>query len=130
MIHVDAKRPQPHVIPSTAPYWAAAAEDRLELPRRGGTAWEPYPRPGTGADYDWAETSTTGTVYTFSIMQFSPYDDLPAPFVVGLVQLDDGPRVMTNIVEIEPNEVTIGMKVEFTFIDLGDNRLPVFRPAT
>jgi uncharacterized protein len=124
------KRPRPIVTSASAPYWEAAKQGRLELPRRSDGTWEPYPRPGVHDDYEWAETSTRGSVFTFAVAQFSPYEDLPAPYVVGLVQLDDGPRIMTNIVDAEPSEVTIGMPVELTFIELDDFRLPVFKPAS
>jgi hypothetical protein len=122
-------RPRPVVIPSTEPYWNATAEDRLDLPKYDGV-WEPYPRPGARGEADWQTTSRTGTVHTFSVSRFSPYQDLEAPYVVALVDLDEGPRIYTNLVHVEPEDVSIGMKVELTFLDLDDRKLPVFRPAS
>ena len=121
-------RPRPVVIPSTEPYWNASDEGRLDLPVNGGS-WEPYPRPGARGDVEWRTASPTGVVHTFSISRFSPYTDLEAPYVVALVDLDEGPRIYTNLVDVEPAEVVIGMRVEVTFLELDDRMLPVFRPA-
>lgn len=129
-MNADSKRPRPVVIPATAPHWEASAAGRLDLPRSADGSWEPYPRPGTGVEYEWATASERGTVHTFSVVHISPYADVATPFVVALVQLDDGPRVTTNIVDADPTSVTIGMRVELTFAELDDHRLPVFRPAS
>jgi len=75
----------------------------------------------------------TGTVYTFSVVH---RNDLPPfnerlPYVAAIVELDEGPRMMTNIVDCDVDEVSVGMAVEVDFRAIDDTvTIPVFRPAT
>jgi uncharacterized OB-fold protein len=51
------------------------------------------------------------------------------PYVIAVVELAEGPKLTTNIVEIDPDDVTIGLAVEAAFEDVGDVTLVNFRPA-
>jgi len=85
----------------------------------------------------WTETlsvfdaSGRGTVYSFTIIRKVANDYKAAtPFVVAYVELSEGPRVMTNIVDCDPESVTVGMPVEMVFHDTGEgNALYRFRPV-
>lgn len=78
----------------------------------------------------WTTTTGQGSVHTFTIAHRPPHpifaDQLP--LVVAVVELDDGPRLTTNIVECDTADVEIGMPVEVTFLHVDDVMLPVFRP--
>jgi uncharacterized protein len=105
----------------TAPFWDACAEGRLVLPRCdscGEHIW--YPRlfcPFCGStSVTYVEVSGRGTVYTFSVMRRGDgaYRD-HAPYVLAYVQLDEGPTMLTNIVDVDPELVHIGQRVRVTF---------------
>ena len=128
--------PAPTITLETKPFWEAATEGRLVLPRCDACTtiiW--YPRafcPACGnASVSWIEAAGTGTVYSFTIVRKGqgPYRDAGA-YVVAYVELDEGPRMMTNVVDCDPDAVAIGMRVEVTF-DATDKgtALPRFRPV-
>jgi uncharacterized OB-fold protein len=121
----------------TRTWWDAAAEDRL-LIMRCSTCGEAhfYPRPFCplcGADkVEWEQASGEATLYTWSVVY---QNDLPpfnerVPYVAAVVDLAEGPRMMTNIVECDGGELQVGMALRLEFTDIGDGfRVPVFRPA-
>ena len=129
--------PAPIVNPETKPFWDATAEGKLLLPRCddcGTVIW--YPKllcPSChGTNVSWFEASGRGTVYTYTISHRAPgaYRDA-VPYVIAYVELDEGPRVMTNIVDCEPDSVSVGQRVEVVFHDTGEgNALYRFRPAS
>jgi uncharacterized OB-fold protein len=117
----------------TAPFWEATAEGRLVLSRClrcHATIW--YPRavcPECGSlDTEWYEASGRGTVYSFTVNRQRSY--FAEPYVVAYVELDEGPRIMTNIVDVDPEDVAIGQPVRVVFGRAGDGPvLPRFAPA-
>jgi uncharacterized OB-fold protein len=127
--------PKPMPSPETAEFWAATAEGRLLLKRCnacGVVIW--YPRaicPDCHAgDTSWFEASGQGEVYSFTVSRRGegPYREA-APYVLAYVQLDEGPRMMTNIVDCDVDTVAIGQRVTVTWHDTGEgNALPRFRP--
>jgi hypothetical protein len=73
-----------------------------------------------------------GTVYSFTVNHRAPHPGFigMTPFVTAIVALAEGPRMMTNIVDCDPETVAINMPVEVTFDDVtGDVTLPMFRPV-
>ena len=129
--------PSPVVTPETEEFWAATAEGRLLLRRCddcGTVIW--YPRahcPGCGSQRtSWSDASGNGTVYAFTVVHRSVVDGFreAVPYVVAYVELEEGPRVMTNIVDCDPGSVEVGMPVTVVFHDTGKgNALFRFRPA-
>lgn len=128
--------PGPTVTPETAPFWEAAAQGVLRLPRCRACAaviWYPRPQcPRCGSsDVEWFAASGRGTVYSFTITRRAggPYGDA-APYVLAYVELDEGPRMMTNVVGCPPESVYVGQVVVAEFHDSGDGAALVrFRPA-
>ena len=128
--------PAPRVTSETKPFWDGTAEGRLLLPRCLSCAtviW--YPRtfcPSCHADgVEWIDASGRGVVYSFSITRKGDGDFRDAaPFVLAYVELDEGPRMLTNIVDCDPETVTIGQSVEVVFhpTERG-TALPRFRPT-
>lgn len=131
----------PTIQDDAAPFWAATAEHRLVLPRCNDCdtfIW--YPRgfcPACSSfDIDWVEVPGTGTVYSFSIPRRGQgaYKDA-APYVVAYVELDvpgeqPGPRIVTNIVGCEPDDVAVDLRVEATFDDTASGHAMVrFQPS-
>lgn len=127
----------PTVTPEAEEFWAATAEGRLLLRRCddcGTVIW--YPRahcPACGSQRtSWSEASGKGAVYTFTVVyrcDVEAFRDC-VPYVVAYVELEEGPRVMTNIVDCEPELVAVGMSVNVVFHDTGNgNAVFRFRPA-
>lgn len=130
-------RPLPEVTPESEPYWAAAAEGRLLLRECEDCGLvHYYPRAlcpdCLGENVDWVEASGEGTVYTYSVaQQMSGWPEADLPLVVAYVELEEGPRMMTNLVDCDPEAVSVGDPVEVTFVetDREDVAIPVFRPV-
>jgi uncharacterized OB-fold protein len=126
--------PAPDVAPELAEFWAATAGGRLLIPRCtecGQAFW--YPRPICPNCHStaiaWEQASGHGVIYTFSIVRrgLGVYAD--APYVLAYVDLAEGPRVMTNIVDCDVESVEIGQPVELIFHRTADGTaLPRFRP--
>jgi uncharacterized OB-fold protein len=124
---LPAVPPQPG--PDDAPFWEAAAAGRLVLPRcRACDRFIWYPRTFCpdchGGDVEWAEASGNGTVYSFTVSYRGPGPwSERAPYVIAYVELDEGPRVMTNIVGADPETVRIGDRVTAVFEPAGSTRV-------
>ena len=126
----------PPVTNETQEFWDATARGVFLLKRCDGCGiviW--YPRfvcPDChGTETSWFEASGTGTVYSYTVPRRGqgPWKEA-APFIVAYVELDEGPRVMTNLVDVAPEDVTIGMPVEVVWHDTGEgSALYRFRPA-
>jgi uncharacterized OB-fold protein len=127
--------PEPVTTLETEPFWRATAEGRLVLPRCdscGAVIW--YPRRFCPechrSSISWFEASGQGTVYSFTVVRQAPEPwRKVVPYVIAQVELDEGPRVLTNIVGCDPGEVTIGQPVEVVFDrSASGHAIPRFRP--
>jgi hypothetical protein len=85
-----------------------------------------------GGDVTWVDASGLGTVFSFTVIRQNysrPFRDW-IPYVVALVDLDEGPRVMTNIVGCDPDDVEIGMRVVARFEEVSDEAgIALFEPV-
>ncbi|CAM5595435.1 DNA-binding protein [Streptomyces spiroverticillatus] len=126
----------PDIDAFTRPYWQAAAEGRL-LVRRCGACLRAhhYPREFCpycwSEDVEWEEVSGRGTLYTWSVVH---RNDLPpfgerVPYVAAVVDLEEGPRMMTEVVGCAESELRIGAGVEVAFREGEGYAVPVFRVA-
>lgn len=114
--------------PESTPFYDAAAEGRF-IGRRctdcGRFHW--YPRPicpfCRGAT-EWAELSPAGTVYSYSVSRRSR-----PPYAIAYVTLDDGPRMLTNLVNCDLDGIGIGQRVRLRFVPTVSGRqVPCFEP--
>jgi uncharacterized protein len=121
----------------TKPYWDAAREGRLGVQRCAGCdrVWHP-PLPRCphchGTDLEWVAASGRGTVYSFTVVDHPTHVALRdrVPYVVAMIELEEGPRLVANVRGCAPEEVRVGMPVEVVFEQLsGDIVLPQFRRA-
>lgn len=131
------RKPIPVVQPWTEAFWKATGSHSLLIQKcKGCASLIFYPRQRCpecwSAELGWQEASGEGKVYTFSIVKdmveprFAP--DLP--YVLAIVELDESIRMMTRIVECDPESVHIGMGVEVVFEEITEHHaLPFFRPA-
>jgi uncharacterized OB-fold protein len=122
----------------TAPFWKAAASGRLELPVCDACAkpiWYPRefcPYCGSG-DVTWTRLSGRGHIYSVSVVRRAPH---PAyadaiPYSVAIVELDEGVRMMTNVVTDDVDALAIGQPVVAVFDRIADDQAILrFRPTT
>lgn len=129
--------PVPVPGPDDAPYWRALAQGVLMIQRCAdcGTVRHP-PRPRCGhcasAAHRWESASGRGTVYSFTIVHHPANPELvdSVPYVVALIELDEGPRLVSNVVGVDPEHVAIGQRVGVRFDPVGDGMvLPRFTPT-
>ncbi|MFF2899847.1 Zn-ribbon domain-containing OB-fold protein [Streptomyces sp. NPDC057966] len=128
-------RPEPDAF--TRPYWDAAARGQLLLRRcRDCGRAHHYPREFCphcwSEDTDWERASGDATLYTWSVVH---RNDLPpfgarVPYVAAVVDLAEGPRMMTEVVGCEESALAVGMALRVTFRqEEGEEAVPVFRPG-
>lgn len=115
-----------------AAFEAFLAEGRFMLQRSRSTgAFTFYPRalaPRTGADdLEWVEASGAGTVHATTVVRQRP--EKGGDHNVALIDLEEGPRIMSRVVGVAPEEVRIGMAVRAEVGDIGGTPCVLFRPA-
>lgn len=130
------QNPSERIIPAPIPtqdtqvFWAAAAEDRFLVKRcLACTKVHWYPRalcPFCFSDNtEWQPGSGRGIIYSFSVMRRAPQ-----PYAVAFVTLEEGPSMLTNLVDCDFDALAIGQAVQVVFKPTdGAWRVPVFRPA-
>ncbi len=132
-------KPLPQFTVASEPYFEACNKHELRLQRCSDCdTFRFYPSPMCHAsdcmslEYDWAEVSGKGEVYTYTVVH-RPVSEAWAgdtPYVIAMIALDEGPVMMSNVVDCEPGDVSIGLPVEVVFKDLAEGvTLPYFRPA-
>ncbi|HXF51883.1 MAG TPA: Zn-ribbon domain-containing OB-fold protein [Dehalococcoidia bacterium] len=133
----EYQRPLPFPTPETQPFWDACKRHELQLPYcLRCQAFFFYPRrfcPRCFSwEIEWRRCSGRGTLYTYAIQYRPMAPGFEPPYVTALVQLEEGPRLMTNLVDVEPDpkRIRCDMPVEVVFRDVTDQiTLPLFRPA-
>lgn len=131
-----ADRPVPLADDVSRPYWEAAGRGELlfqECPACGHR--QLYPRAlctVCAATPEWRTSSGRGTVYSCTVIRQNwaqPFREM-LPYVVAMVELEEGPRLMSNVTDCSPEDVSVGMPVEAWFLAVEDGlALPMFRPV-
>lgn len=121
----------PTVIHPERDYLAFLAEGRFMLLRdRQSGRHIFYPRvaePGTGStDLEWVPASGNGVVYSTSVMRERPPKE---NYNIALIDLEEGPRMMSRVESLAPEDVKIGMRVRAKIITEGEAAIVVFEPA-
>ena len=125
--------PNVPVTPDTQQWWDATRERRLTVQRCGSCGnTQLYPRPLCVAchseDVALVDAVGTGVVYSFSIVHRSPDPEyFYPPYVVALVDLDEGARMTTRLIDVDEGDVVCGLPVAVAWEPLDDGRhLPLF----
>ncbi|MER7006069.1 Zn-ribbon domain-containing OB-fold protein [Dactylosporangium sp. NPDC000555] len=126
--------PLPVPSPRTQPFWTAAAGGTLVLQRCPNDAsyqWTPQQAciECLSEDLVWEPVSGRGTVYSYSIVRRPQTPAFGVPYVVVIIELEEGPRMLSRLVDVDPESVTIGMPVQVSFERHGDLALPLFTRA-
>jgi uncharacterized protein len=131
-----SERPLPLPDSDTEFFWQGCREERLMILRCGdcGT-YIHLPRPGCwscgGSNLAPSQVTGRGVVHTYTVSH-TPLPGFEPPFAIVLVELEEqqGLRLATNLVDVAPDEVEIGMPVEVVFTPVADDvTLPLFRRA-
>jgi uncharacterized OB-fold protein len=121
--------PLPSGDTASAPFWEATRAQRLVVQRCAACAahvW--YPRAVCPAclsdDLAWIEVGAVGRVYSVSVHYRAPSAELAGvvPYAVALVDLDEGPRLLSNVVHCDPEAIAIGDRVRGVWAPLPDGR--------
>jgi uncharacterized protein len=127
----------PDPSPLGAPYWDGAAEGQLLIQRceRCGHVFHP-PLPVCpschSTELSWQPASGRGKVFSFTIVHIAAHPALAerVPYVAALIELEEGPRMVANMLEVAPENVRIDMPVKVQFVPVADGiKLPQFVPA-
>jgi uncharacterized OB-fold protein len=130
----DPTRLEPPISKVAAPFWDATRQGRLLV--QWCTACERpvwYPREVCprclGSTLEWRESQGHGVVYACTVEHKAQTRALEAPYVVALVELDEGVRLLSNVVGCPPERVCVGDRVKVAWEPLSDGRrLPLFEP--
>ena len=124
------KIPAPRVLPESLPFWQAADEGRYLVKKCNSCGQvHHYPRDicpfCLSDDTVWQDSPGTGVVYSFSTMGQGD-----AAYTMAYVTLDEGVTVMSNLVDCDPAQVSIGQKVRVVFTPTeGGHAVPMFTPV-
>ena len=136
-VHYDPDHPipVPPEIWENIGFWDGVKEHKLVFQKcRQCGRWVHPPRPTCpkcgSFEKEWAPSSGKGTVYSWVTYLDSPHPGFRAPYSVVLVEMEEGVRLISNMVDTGPDEISIGMPVEVVFDDVSEGlTLPKFRKA-
>ena len=131
--------PLPQPAEEAEPFFAALRQNRLVLQRCASCAAVAHPPRALcgscqGSEFDWQDASGRGTVYSYVVTHQAVHPAYAGhtPMAAVEIQLAEGPRLVSNLLDVPPEEVAIGMDVELVFEQVGEQDgepvvLPLFR---
>jgi uncharacterized OB-fold protein len=130
-------KPIPFPDTTSQTFWENARAHKLVLQQCSGCgACQFFPQPCCrkclSEKLQWFEANGKGKIYSFTIIHRPPSHAFEAdvPYIVAIVELEEGPRLMSNIIGIPSDDVRVDMPVEVSFDDISPTvSLPKFRPA-
>lgn len=132
------QKPLPHIDEVSRPYWDAAKRHELLLQKCQECGHYRYPQgetcPSCLSDrLEWVKVSGRGSVYTWTVFHqvYHPAFKEDVPYAVVAVELEEGPRIITNLVDCKIGDIKVGMPVKVVFDDVTEEiTLPKFRPVS
>ncbi len=125
----------PAISALTRPFWDAAAQGRLLLPRCHACG-QHFFRPEVACthcfatDWKWVQASGRGALYSFTHVHRAPAPGFVVPLVLAVVELDEGPAMFSNLVGCAESDIRIGMALRVRFEQVAESvHLPRFEPA-
>jgi uncharacterized OB-fold protein len=133
----DYKKPLPVPLPESEPFWEGAKSHKLVLPKCASCGKVRFPPanhcPACGsAEAEWTELSGEGRVFSFVTYRrlYNKGWEGELPYVVAVIELKEGPRILSAVTGIDPDNVACDMKVRVVFDDVTpDVTLPKFAPV-
>ena len=137
MTVTDYNKPLPHPSEESQPFWDGCKRRELLVQKcRSCQTLVHYPRSvcpvDAGTEFDWAPLSGRGEVHSYTVCHraFHPGFAEDVPYVAAIIELAEGVRMMSNVIDVDPSKVHIGMQVEVVFEDVTEEiTLPKFRPV-
>lgn len=133
-IYAENGRPLPLVTPTSKPFFDAAREQQLLLQKCPRDGFFFYPRSHCPhclqTDWSWLPAKASGRIHAFTIERLGqdPGQRARVPFVIAVVDLDDGPRMIGNVIDCRHEHVHIGMPVRVCFEIVENMPLTCFKP--
>jgi hypothetical protein len=133
----DLVKPLPVPTKWSKPFWEGTKQRKLLLKRCRACGYIDHPpylycTECLSDDHEWIEASGKATLYAFAINEYGvPFPFMPdLPYVLALVDLEEGPRMISNIVECDHKALKNGMALEVVFEKVSEDiALPKWRPA-
>ena len=130
-------RIQPRPTQVSEPYWQGCLEGELRMQFCAACeTYQFYPRVACsscgGSSLDWRRVSGNGRIASFTVVRRGVSSAYEAPYIVALIDLEEGPRLMSHVVDVEPDDLRlrVGAMVFVKFQDWADEvAMPVFRLA-
>ena len=133
---VAAERPRPRPDDVTRPFWEACERRTLCFQQctECGHRWLPASVVCPRCWFEptvWIESGGAGIVFSFAVYHraYHPAFESLLPYVVAVIELTEGPRLISNLIDVSPDQVHVGMAVCLSFMNISGAVLPVFRPA-
>lgn len=129
-------KPLPTPDEFSGPYWQGCAKHELLIQRcQNCGSYQDFPRGMcyrcSAENLEWVRASGRGTVYSFSTIYRAPTPEFAddVPYTIALIELEEGIRMMSNIIDCAPEDIKIGMPVEVVFDKVTPEiTLPKFKP--
>jgi uncharacterized OB-fold protein len=136
-VTAPSAKPLPPMTREMAPFWEAARRHQLIVQRCRGCGAYRFPARDLcsrclSREVEWAPVSGRGAVFSYAVMHqvYHPGFAAEVPYAVVVVELEEGARLVSNLIDCPPREIEVGMPVEVVFDDVdGDLTLYRFRPA-
>jgi uncharacterized OB-fold protein len=132
----EPAKPVPSPTDANRPFWAGCADGVLRLRRCAACGRHHAPTRAACAcgsvDLSWVDVSGRGTVFSYTIMHRAPDPAFRAevPYVIAIVEFEEGGRLMSNLTGCAPDAVHVGMPVKAVFETVGEGvGVPKFQPA-
>ena len=130
----EFSRPMPVPTPTTQPFWDALAQHTIRIQYSpSAQRYVFYPRilaPGTLADdLEWRQISGAASLYSYTVAHrpVAPHFADAVPHIVAVAQWDEGPRFATEIVNGDPAELRVGMRIQPVFVDVPEEGITLLR---
>jgi uncharacterized OB-fold protein/acyl dehydratase len=129
------RRPRPTISKDVAFFWEGVKRKELLIQRCTGCGQLRHPpRPMCPScqslKWDIVKASGKGTIHSFVVFHYPPFPPFENPYVVAVVDLEEGTRLVANVIGVDPKAVKIGMAVQVEFVAVDEEMiLPQFRPA-
>ena len=134
---VEYSKPLPEITPDNKPFWDACKQHELSLQRCQGCGHLRLPSPicpeCLSMNSEWIKVSGRARLYTWTTIfqRYHPAFAEELPYNVAVVELEEGPRLITNIVGCSHEDLRIGMEVEVDYEDVTEEiTLPKFKPVS
>lgn len=119
----------------TAPFWAGCAEGELRFVRCAACGSADFPpaaccRACQSGDLAWESGEGLGSVYSWTVVWRPVTPQFRAPYAPAVIELDEGYRMLSNLVDLDVEDIAVGLRVQVVFQPLADGTtLPYFAPV-